>query len=199
MSTGHPHPFGNPISLPYLIVRQNFSRCDILLVEQYFVVLTHFRTKHASGGSPSKNVSVDSTPRRRNTPAGAPRLAVNGDNMEKDKELLCEKQCVHEDIIKKVMQVVPDEESLFEAAELLKVFGDSTRIRIIFVLCQSEMCVCDIAKLLGMTQSAISHQLRVLKQARLVKSRRDGKTIFYSIADEHVKTIFYYAMEHVME
>lgn len=119
--------------------------------------------------------------------------------MEKDKELLCEKQCVHEDIIKKVMQVVPDEESLFEAAELLKVFGDSTRIRIIFVLCQSEMCVCDIAKLLGMTQSAISHQLRVLKQARLVKSRRDGKTIFYSIADEHVKTIFYYAMEHVME
>ena len=80
-----------------------------------------------------------------------------------------------------------------------KVFGDSTRIRIIFVLCQSEMCVCDIARLLGMTQSAISHQLRVLKQARLVSSRRDGKTIYYSLCDDHVKTIFYHAMEHVLE
>ena len=94
---------------------------------------------------------------------------------------------------------MPDEAYLYEAAELLKVFGDSTRIRIIFVLCQSEMCVCDIAKLLEMTQSAISHQLRVLKQSRLVKSRRDGKTVFYSIADEHVKKIFYMSMEHVME
>ncbi|MBQ6034660.1 MAG: winged helix-turn-helix transcriptional regulator [Ruminococcus sp.] len=94
---------------------------------------------------------------------------------------------------------MPDEALLFEAAELLKVLGDATRVRIIFVLCQSEMCVCDIARLLNMTQSAISHQLRVLKQARLVSSRRDGKTIFYSICDDHVKTIFYHAMEHVME
>jgi len=116
-----------------------------------------------------------------------------------DEELVCETYGVHHDIVDKVSKVMPDEEILYEAAELLKVFGDSTRIRIIFVLCQSEMCVCDIAKLLGMTQSAISHQLRVLKQARLVKSRRSGKTIFYSLADEHVKTIFYYAMEHVME
>ena len=112
---------------------------------------------------------------------------------------ICGTHGVHKDIVEKVAKVMPDEAVLYDAAELLKVFGDSTRIRIIFVLCQSEMCVCDIAKLLGMTQSAISHQLRVLKQARLVKSRRDGKTIFYSIADEHVKTIFYYAMEHVME
>ena len=106
---------------------------------------------------------------------------------------------VHKDIVEKVSKVMPDEAILYEAAELLKVFGDSTRIRIIFVLCQSEMCVCDIANLLGMTQSAISHQLRVLKQARLVSTRREGKTIFYSLCDDHVKTIFYHAMEHVME
>ena len=102
-------------------------------------------------------------------------------------------------MVEKVAKVMPDEALLFEAAELLKVLGDATRVRIIFVLCQSEMCVCDIARLLNMTQSAISHQLRVLKQARLVSSRRDGKTIFYSICDDHVKTIFYHAMEHVME
>ena len=112
---------------------------------------------------------------------------------------ICEEHGVHQDIIEKVSKVMPDEAVLYDAAELLKVFGDSTRIRIIFVLCQSEMCVCDIAGLLGMTQSAISHQLRVLKQARLVTSRREGKAIFYSLADSHVKTIFYHAMEHVME
>lgn len=114
-------------------------------------------------------------------------------------EHICGQHIIHQDIIDKVSKVMPDESVLYEAAELLKMFGDSTRIRIIFVLCESEMCVCDIAKLLGMTQSAISHQLRLLKQARLVKSRRDGKTIFYSLADDHVKTIFYYAMEHIME
>ena len=106
---------------------------------------------------------------------------------------------VHENIVEKVAKVMPDETVLYDAAELLKVFGDSTRIRIIFVLGQSELCVCDIAKLLGMTQSAISHQLRVLKQARLVKARRSGKTIFYSLCDDHVQKIFYCAMEHVME
>ena len=95
--------------------------------------------------------------------------------------------------------VSPDEKSLYDAAELLKVFGDATRLRIISVLCQNEKCVCDIANELGMTQSAISHQLRVLKQARLVDTRRDGKTIYYSLCDDHVRTIFYYAMEHVME
>lgn len=116
-----------------------------------------------------------------------------------DEEYICGKFEVHSDIVNKVSKVMPDESVLYEAAELLKVFGDSTRIRIIFVLCESEMCVCDIAKLLEMTPSAISHQLRVLKQARLVNSRRDGKTIYYSLADGHVKTIFYYAMEHVME
>ena len=112
---------------------------------------------------------------------------------------ICGSSECHNDIIEKVSKVMPDEAVLYDAAELLKVFADSTRIRIIFVLTQSEMCVCDIAKLLNMTQSAISHQLRVLKQARLVSSRRDGKTIFYSLCDDHVKTIFYQAMDHVME
>ncbi len=102
-------------------------------------------------------------------------------------------------LAEKFSGVAPDEKALYDAAELLKVFGDSTRLRIIFVLSHSEKCVQDIANELNMTQSAISHQLRVLKQARLVSSRRDGKTIFYSLCDEHVRTIFYYAMEHVME
>ena len=93
-------------------------------------------------------------------------------------EHICGECGIHQDIVDKVSKVMPDEALLYDAAELLKVFGDSTRIRIIFVLCQSEMCVCDIANLLGMTQSAISHQLRVLKQARLVSARREGKTIF---------------------
>lgn len=113
---------------------------------------------------------------------------------------MCDHDCgIHKDIIEKVSKVMPDEAVLYDAAELLKVFGDSTRIRIIFVLCQSEMCVCDIADLLQMTQSAISHQLRVLKQARLVNTRREGKTIYYSLCDAHVQKIFYAAMEHVLE
>lgn len=106
---------------------------------------------------------------------------------------------VHQDIVEKVAKVMPDESILYDTAELLKVFGDPTRIRIIFVLGQSEMCVCDIANLLGMTQSAISHQLRVLKQARLVKARRSGKTIFYSLCDDHVQKILNCAIEHVKE
>ena len=105
----------------------------------------------------------------------------------------------HADVVLKVHREMPDDDKLYDLAELFKVFGDSTRIRILFALFEEEMCVCDIARLLGMTQSAISHQLRVLKEARLVSSRREGKTIFYSLCDDHVKTIFYHAMEHVME
>lgn len=105
----------------------------------------------------------------------------------------------HDDIIERISEFSPDNDALFDAAELLKVFGDSTRIRIIFVLCRGELCVRDIADSLAMNQSAISHQLRVLKQARLVSTRRDGKTIYYSLCDDHVKNIFYTAMEHIME
>lgn len=108
-------------------------------------------------------------------------------------------QELHEDIIAKVSEQMPPEEVLYDLAELFKVFGDSTRVRILFVLFESEMCVCDIAQLLNMNQSAISHQLRVLKQARLVKYRRDGKTVYYSLADNHVKDIFNQGFEHITE
>lgn len=111
----------------------------------------------------------------------------------------CEFLHVHQDIVEAVQQQMPEEERLYDLAELYKVFGDSTRIRILYVLFEAEMCVCDIAQLLSMSQSAISHQLRVLKQSRLVKYRRDGKTVFYSLADDHVRAILGQGMDHVME
>ncbi|MGI5966235.1 MULTISPECIES: ArsR/SmtB family transcription factor [Anaerotruncus] len=111
----------------------------------------------------------------------------------------CEYIHAHEDIIRKVTQEMPEDEILYDLAELFKIFGDSTRIKILYVLFESEMCVCDIAQLLNMTQSAISHQLRALKQSKLVKYRREGKTVFYSLADGHVRTIINQGMEHVAE
>ena len=113
--------------------------------------------------------------------------------------LQCDAPCVHTELISTVNADMPDEEMLYDLAELYKVFGDSTRIKILYVLFESEMCVCDIAQLLGMTQSAISHQLRVLKQSKLVKFRREGKTVFYALADEHVRTIIGMGMEHLCE
>lgn len=111
----------------------------------------------------------------------------------------CEAVHVHQELVEQVNETMPDEEILYDLAELFKIFGDSTRIRILYALFESEMCVCDIAQLLGMTQSAISHQLRCLKQSKLVKYRREGKTVFYSLADAHVRTIFDQGMEHIME
>ncbi len=111
----------------------------------------------------------------------------------------CEYMHVHEDIVHKVNEQMPDEEILYDLAELFKIFGDSTRIKILYALFESEMCVCDIAQLLNMTQSAISHQLRSLKQSKLVKYRREGKTVFYSLADAHVRTIINQGLEHVEE
>ena len=99
----------------------------------------------------------------------------------------------------KIRESMPQEESLYDLAELFKIFGDSTRIKILYALFESEMCVFDIASFLGMTQSAISHQLRLLKQNRLVKSRRDGKIIFYSLADDHVRTIIEQGTNHIFE
>ena len=99
----------------------------------------------------------------------------------------------------RVQKEMPGEDTLYDLTELFRIFGDSTRIRILYVLFEAEMCVCDIAALLGMTQSAISHQLKALKNARLVKSRRDGKTVFYSLADDHVKTIIDQGLEHILE
>ena len=118
--------------------------------------------------------------------------------IEKD-ESLCECNIVHEDIVNAVKDNIPDEEILYDLAELFKVFGDSTRVKLLYVLFEHEMCVCDIAQLLNMSQSSISHQLRVLKQSRLVKYRREGKSVFYSLADGHIKTIFDQGLEHVTE
>ena len=92
-----------------------------------------------------------------------------------------------------------EEDALYDLAELFKVFGDSTRIRILFVLFEKEVCVCEIAETLKMTQSAISHQLKILKQSKLVKGRRKGKSIFYSLADDHVRTIIQQGMDHIAE
>ncbi len=106
---------------------------------------------------------------------------------------------IHEAVVESVSQEMPSEDVLFDLSELFKVFGDSTRIRILYCLFASEMCVYDIAMLLNMTQSAISHQLSVLKKNKLVKSRREGKIVFYSLADGHVRTIIDQGMEHVTE
>ena len=111
----------------------------------------------------------------------------------------CDVTCVHEDMIQKVKRRMPAEELMYGLADFYKVFGDATRVKILCVLLESEMCVCDIAQLLNMTQSAISHQLQVLKKSKLVKYRRDGKTVFYSLADGHVRTIIDQGMEHVAE
>lgn len=111
----------------------------------------------------------------------------------------CEYMHVHQDIVEKVTQRMPSEENLFDLSELYKIFGDSTRIKILYCLLESEMCVCDIATLLSMTQSAISHQLSVLKKSKLVKYRREGKTVFYSLADQHVIAILSQGMDHVTE
>jgi ArsR family transcriptional regulator len=111
----------------------------------------------------------------------------------------CECTEVHEDKVKLLSGQMPGEDELCDLAELFKVFGDSTRIRILFALFEADICVCDLAASLGMTQSAISHQLRLLKQALLVNGRREGKQIVYFLADEHVRTIIQQGMDHIME
>lgn len=111
----------------------------------------------------------------------------------------CDCSVIHEDIVNQVIDKMPEEEALYDLAELFKVFGDSTRIKILWALDESEMCVCDIAYLLNMTQSAISHQLRVLKQAKLVKNRKEGKIVFYSLDDEHINQIFELGLIHIAE
>ncbi len=114
-------------------------------------------------------------------------------------EILCENEEVHTDAVDFVSSEMPPIDVLYDLAELYKVFGDSTRIRILYVLFEKEVCVCDIAAVLNMTLSAISHQLRVLKNAGLVKYRKEGKTSYYSLADDHVKTIIGQGIEHVTE
>ena len=105
----------------------------------------------------------------------------------------------HDAILQKVRQELPQDELLCDLADLFKIFGDTTRVKILFALLESEMCVCAIADLLGMTQSAISHQLRILKDADLVASRRQGKTFYYHLSDDHVRTIVAQGFEHLIE
>lgn len=111
----------------------------------------------------------------------------------------CNGNIIHEDIVVRVKDQLPAEETLYDLAELFKVFGDTKRIKIICALFESEMCVCDLSCLLNMTQSAISHQLRVLKSARLVKFRREGKVVYYSLDDEHIKHIYDAGLNHISE
>lgn len=118
--------------------------------------------------------------------------------MAKD-ELFCDCDVIHADVVDKVKKKMPDEEELYNLSDFFKVLGDSTRAKIMWALDESEMCVCDIAVLLNMTKSAISHQLRSLKQANLVKYRKEGKIVFYSLADDHVKDIFEKGLEHIRE
>lgn len=119
---------------------------------------------------------------------------LTDDNIE-----LCQEYFLHEDRLEDAREGSPTEEMVYDLAELFKVFGDVTRVKIIYALLESEMCVCDIASLLDMTQSAISHQLRVLKKARLVKFRKEGKTVFYSLDDQHIDKIFSFGLDHIKE
>ena len=112
---------------------------------------------------------------------------------------VCDYLHVHEDAVEDVLAKLPEDEQLYDLADLFRMFGDTTRIRILYVLFEKELCVCDIAKLLHLTQSAVSHQLRILKDAKLVRFRREGKTVFYTLDDEHVRSILALGTEHILE
>ena len=111
----------------------------------------------------------------------------------------CQEALVHSEAVDQVRRQLPPDEQLYDLAELFKIFGDSTRVKILYALLEAELCVCDIAKLMEVTQSAVSHQLRVLKNSKLVKFRREGKTVYYSLADDHVIHILAQGMEHILE
>ena len=117
----------------------------------------------------------------------------------KHNKLECDCEVIHEEVVKRVRKTMPKEEDFYDLADLYKMFSDSTRIRILWALSCQEMCVCDIAVLLGMTKSAISHQLRALRLSKLVKYNKQGKEVYYSLADSHVKDIFEKGFEHIHE
>ena len=111
----------------------------------------------------------------------------------------CDCTVIHDDVVRTVREKMPEEDTIMDLSDTFKVFSDSTRLKILCALINEEMCTCDLSALLGMSQSAVSHQLRILKQSNLVKNRREGKVVYYSIADEHVETIISNGMEHVLE
>ncbi len=111
----------------------------------------------------------------------------------------CTCTIVHEDVVELVRRELPEDEILYDLAELFRVFADTTRIKILYALFEAELCVCDLSRLTGMSQSAVSHQLRTLKDSKLVRFRREGKTVYYSLADQHVRTLIGNGMDHVLE
>lgn len=119
--------------------------------------------------------------------------------MEKSEIECCGTTHLHDNLVHQIEDGMPKEETIRELSDFFKVFGDMTRIKILCVLFQAELCVCDLAEVVGMTQSAVSHQLRILKQMKLVKNRREGKTVFYSLADGHIQSILNQGMEHIIE
>ena len=118
--------------------------------------------------------------------------------LEDDQEI-CESVVIHKEVVENIKTKMPDDTSLNELADFFKIFGDSTRVRILWALSLNQMCVCDIAALLNMSQSSISHQLRVLKQNKFVKNRRDGKVVYYSLLDEHISYILKQGLTHISE
>jgi ArsR family transcriptional regulator len=129
---------------------------------------------------------------------------IRGENMHENDATSCEIEVceyihAHEETVKLVKSVMPPDEQLYDLAELYKIFGDGTRIKILYVLFQGEMCVCDISTLLGAGQSAVSHQLKILRQSDLITYRKSGKNIFYTLADDHVRDIIEKALEHIKE
>ncbi len=116
-----------------------------------------------------------------------------------NKQVLCDCDVIHGDVVDRVKEHLPEEEKLYDLADFFKMFSDSTRIKILWALDMEEMCTCDLAVLLNMTKSAISHQLKTLRQDKLVKYRKEGKNVFYSLQDEHVKSILEIGLEHIEE
>ena len=114
-------------------------------------------------------------------------------------EDICEINIIHQDKVDEVKNTMPEDGLIYDLAELFKVFADSTRMKIIYALMENELCVCDIASIVGTTQSAISHQLRILKQSKLVKYRKEGKVVYYSLDDEHILEIVKKGREHIEE
>ena len=115
------------------------------------------------------------------------------------KDEICESELIHEDLVKKVKSTFPKDEMIFDLADFYKIFGDTTRVKILYALDKSELCVCDISALLGMSLSAVSHQLKILRDSNLVKTKRDGKIVYYSLSDDHVKSILECGIEHISE
>lgn len=125
-------------------------------------------------------------------------LKIGGKRME-NKITVCDCDAIHAEIVSKVKLSMLEEETIYDLADFFKVFGDSTRLKMLWALNKSEMCVCDLAVVLNMTKSAVSHQLRALKELNLVKFRREGKNVFYSLADKHIQDIFEKGLEHIQE